>query len=55
MLNPYSGVSILVFICAKANKIDEILQADNWLIFNTYTFLSNSRTTPGVAYGIKPL
>ena len=29
IFNPYIGASILVFICAKANKIDVILQADN--------------------------
>ena len=44
-INPYSGASILIFICAKANKIDIILcfsKADDWLIFNKYTFWSNS-------------
>jgi hypothetical protein len=25
IINPYSGASILVFICAKANRIDVIL------------------------------
>jgi hypothetical protein len=28
-INPYSGAFGAVFICAKANKIDVILQADN--------------------------
>ena len=52
LLNLYIDASVLVFICAKANKIDVILQPDDWVIFNKYAFLNNSRTTPGI---VKPM